>query len=135
MCVRVCDTAVIKPYRVRFGYFIFYYCFGFLHFTFVVFWPSGVTGLLLFVQSSLCCLFYCRLIQPSFYLLFVYVGAPVVCPSFISTDACCFIFTQKCVSVCLGLTLNAAFMSSLTFPPSSAFVSSPHLLYRRWSER
>lgn len=22
----------------------FYYCFGFLHFTFVVFWPSGVTG-------------------------------------------------------------------------------------------
>lgn len=34
--------------------------------------------MLLFVQSSLCCLFYCRLLKPSFYLLFVYVGAPVL---------------------------------------------------------
>lgn len=103
------------------------------HFCCVLALRYNRTVMLLFVQSSFLPFFNYRLIQPSFYLWFVYVGAPVVCPSFISTNACCFFYFDSEVHFrfCLGLTLNAAFMSSLTFPPSSAFVSSPHLLYRR----
>lgn len=130
VCVCVCDTAVIKPCLGGFGDFIFDYCFRFLHLTSVVFGPSGVTALLsvhrslllpthpaIFLSSVGFCWSSCRLsiIHPHRRLLSFYFYPEV--------------------RFCLGLTLNSAFMSALTLPPSSAFVSSPHLLYRRWSER